>query len=109
MSKIKVAPGLILTKELDPQDVSKITAGSSYQLSPEGGNPHDQLKLSEVLDVGGPRTNEYGTVVTTDVKPGNIIAFQSLSAHKLRIDGVQYLLVPAEHVMAIITGVKSGK
>ena len=113
---ISPAPGLVLVEELQPEEQNELISGSSLEVT--GGNPHDQLKLGRVLEDGdwpiesvkvladltiNPRTEKYKQDYPIS-KKGDIIAFQSLSAHKLRVKGKQYLLVEFEHIKAIVEG-----
>ena len=96
--KLRPGPGCVLVEELDIKEQNKIISGSSLEVS--GANPHDQLKLSRVLAVGPPKLTDSGFEIESPAAEGDIIAYQSLSAHKLRVGGKQYLLVEFEHIKA---------
>ena len=117
--KIIPAVGELLVEELEPDYEKQLSTGSSLELA--GGSIHDQLRIARVLANGGPdlvsrmRAASLQKAAPNDlfqhklpqaIKAGDLVAFQSLSAHKLRVSGKQYLLVEYEHVKATLQEAK---
>lgn len=113
---VKPGVGEVLVEELTPEEQNSLSTGGSIEVS--GGSVHDQLKLARVLEIGHPTLKITRILIDTEhtlaeraklqerfvgCAKGDIIAFQSLSAHKLRVDGKQYLLVDFEHVKAVVS------
>lgn len=114
-NQITPTSGHILVTELEPTEQNQLTSGSSMQIA--GGNEHSQLKLGRVVENGGPsiedreraanihKVADYSNFLSEaphGIKPGAIVAFQSLSAHALRVAGKQYYLVPSNFINAVV-------
>lgn len=107
---VKPSAGYLLVEDLNHKDETQMVSGSSLEVS--GTNPHDQLKFGKVVKAGPMpiRTvkalrgefTKAEIAEATPAKVGDIITYQSLSAHALRIEGKQYRLVEFDHVIAII-------
>lgn len=115
------APGHLVAKELEPELEKKLTSSSTFEVA--GGNEHSQLKLARVVANGGPSLEDRESAAnigkTVDftkfldelpqaLKAGDVVAFQSLSAHKLRVLGEQYLIIPYQFINAKVE-VEDGK
>lgn len=97
---IKPAPGLVLTEDVAPDAVKKLAESSKFELANE--SEHSQLKLGRVLAVGADKCTDSGFELESPAETGDIVAYQSLSAHNIRLKGVQYRLVEFEHIKAVI-------
>jgi chaperonin GroES len=62
----------------------------------------DRPERGEVLAVGPGRTTENGQRVPLEVKPGDKIIFKKYAPDQVKIDQVEYLIIKAEDVMAVI-------
>ena len=62
----------------------------------------DRPERGEVLAVGPGRTTENGQRVPLEVKPGDKIIFKKYAPDQVKIDKVEYLIIKAEDVMAVI-------
>lgn len=58
----------------------------------------DKPEFGEVLLVGNGRLLETGTVVKPIVKKGDTVLFQKYSAQKIRVNGIDYLIVREEDI-----------
>ena len=54
-----------------------------------------------VLAAGFGKPNEQGTRVPLDVKPGDTILFGKYSGQEIKLDGVDYLIMKEDDVLAI--------
>ena len=60
----------------------------------------------KVLAVGDGRMTEEGKRLPLDVKAGNVILFGKYSGQEIKLDGIEYLIVKEDEVLAIIEGAK---
>mgnify|MGYP003403203569 CR=1 FL=1 len=58
----------------------------------------DKSEYAKVLMVGEGRLFDDGTLVPLNVKVGDTIFFQKFSSQKVRLGGVDYLIIRAEDV-----------
>jgi chaperonin GroES len=56
----------------------------------------------KVLAVGDGRMTEEGTRIPLDVKAGNVILFGKYSGQDIKLDGIEYLIVKEDEVLAVI-------
>lgn len=89
----------VLIRPLDSKGVNGLVKPQQVDDKPEFG---------EVIKCGEGRLLEDGTVVPTKMKPGDIIYFGKYSSITLRSDGVDYLVIRDDDVMAV-NHAKSGK
>ena len=57
--------------------------------------------LGTVLAAGRGKTSEEGTRLPMDVKAGDTILFGKYSGQEVRVDGVEYLIMREDDVLAI--------
>ena len=58
----------------------------------------------KVLAVGDGRMTEDGKRIPLDVVAGNIILFGKYSGQEIKLDGLEYLIVKEDEVLAVIEG-----
>lgn len=61
----------------------------------------DKPEFGEVVKVGTGRLLDDGTIVPLKMKPGDIIYFGKYSSIAVRSDGVDYLIIRDDDVMAV--------
>ena len=64
----------------------------------------EKPQQGEVLAAGLGKTNKKGTRVPLDVKAGDTILFGKYSGQEVRLDGVDYLIMKEDDVLAIHEG-----
>jgi chaperonin GroES len=57
-----------------------------------------------VLSVGNGKTQDDGTRVALDVKAGDQILFGKYSGQEIKLEGVEYLIMKEDDVLAVIGG-----
>lgn len=62
----------------------------------------DRPERGEVLAVGPGRLSESGQRLPVEVKPGDKIIFKKYAPDQFKIDKIEYLIIKAEDVMAVI-------
>jgi chaperonin GroES len=82
------------------QQIGRIIIPDSAKEKPQQG---------KVLAVGNGRTNDEGTRIPLDVRPGNLILFGKYSGQEIKLDGEEYLIVKEEEVLAVIENETSSK
>lgn len=58
-----------------------------------------------VIAVGAGRINDDGTRMTPDVKAGDAILFGKYSGQEIKLDGVEYLIMKEDEVLAAIDAI----
>ena len=56
----------------------------------------------KVLSVGDGRMTDDGTRIPLDVLAGNVILFGKYSGQEIKLDGMEYLIVKEDEVLAVI-------
>jgi len=85
----------ILVKPMD-----KSINDSTGLIDPE--QYEDKAEWGEVLSVGGGRILEHGDIAPMSVEKGDTILFGKYSSYKIRIDGIDYLIIRDDDVMCKI-------
>ena len=67
----------------------------------------EKPQQGKVLAVGDGRITEDGKRIPLDVAAGNLILFGKYSGQEIKLDGLQYLIVKEDEVLAIIEEKKS--
>ncbi|MBI2550816.1 co-chaperone GroES [Candidatus Uhrbacteria bacterium] len=62
----------------------------------------ERSERGEVIAAGPGRVLENGTRSTMDVKVGEKVVFKKYAPDEVKIDGVEYLVIKMEDVMAVI-------
>ena len=78
---------------------------------PEGKTDKDtitKINAARVKSLDG-KVNDDGQRVTLDVKAGDTILFGKYSGQEIKIDGVEYLIMKEDDVLAAIDGPGSAK
>jgi chaperonin GroES len=90
----------ILVQRLDEgeQRVGGIIVPDSAKEKPQRGM---------VIAAGNGRVNDEGERVTLDVKAGDTILFGKYSGQEIKLDGVEYLIMKEDDVLAAIEGVST--
>jgi chaperonin GroES len=85
----------VIVQRLDEgeQQIGGIIIPDSAKEKPQQG---------KVLAVGDGRITEEGTRIPLDVKAGNLILFGKYSGQEIKLDGLQYLIVKEDEVLAVI-------
>ena len=61
----------------------------------------EKPQLGTVLAAGRGKTSEEGTRLPMDVKAGDTILFGKYSGQEVRVDGVEYLIMKEDDVLAV--------
>ena len=90
----------IIVQRLDEgeQQIGGIIIPDSAKEKPQQG---------KVLAVGDGRMTEDGTRIPLDVEAGNLVLFGKYSGQEIKLDGMQYLIVKEDEVLAVIDEEKS--
>ena len=90
----------IIVQRLDEgeQKIGGIIIPDSAREKPQQG---------KVLAVGDGRITEDGRRIPLDVAAGNLILFGKYSGQEIKLDGMEYLIVKEDEVLAIIEEKKS--
>jgi chaperonin GroES len=85
----------IIVQRLDEgeQQIGGIIIPDSAKEKPQKG---------KVLAVGDGRITEDGTRIPLDVVAGNLILFGKYSGQEIKLDGLEYLIVKEDEVLAVI-------
>lgn len=62
----------------------------------------ERAERGEVVAVGPGRTLENGTRFAVDVKVGDKVVFKKYAPDEVKIDGVEFLVIKADDVIAVI-------
>jgi chaperonin GroES len=69
----------------------------------------EKPQRGKVIAVGNGKTNDEGERVALDVKTGDTILFGKYSGQEIKLDGVEYLIMKEDEVLAAIDDVGVGK
>jgi chaperonin GroES len=85
----------IIVQRLDEgeQQIGGIIIPDSAKEKPQQG---------KVLSVGDGRMTEDGKRIPLDVLAGNVILFGKYSGQEIKLDGMEYLIVKEDEVLAVI-------
>jgi chaperonin GroES len=91
----------ILVQRLDEgeQQIGGIIIPDSAKEKPQRG---------KVIAAGNGRVRDAGDRVKLDVKAGDTILFGKYSGQEIKLDGVEYLIMKEDEVLAAIEGVPAG-
>ena len=92
----------ILVQRLDEgeQQIGGIIVPDSVKEKPQRGT---------VIAAGNGRVNDEGERVQLDVKAGDTILFGKYSGQEIKLDGVDYLIMKEDDVLAAIEGAGTAK
>jgi chaperonin GroES len=92
----------ILVQRLDEgeQQIGAIIVPDSAKEKPQRGT---------VIAAGKGRVNDDGERVKLDVKVGDTILFGKYSGHEIKLEGVDYLIMKEDDVLATIEGASTAK
>jgi chaperonin GroES len=62
----------------------------------------EKPQKGKVLAVGDGKMTEEGTRIPLDVRSGNLILFGKYSGQEIKLDGIDYLIVKEDEVLAVI-------
>ncbi|MCU0605905.1 MAG: co-chaperone GroES [Candidatus Edwardsbacteria bacterium] len=99
ISKMKPLGDRVIVKPLEPKETKKggiIIPDTAKEKPMEG----------EVMAVGPGKVDEKGARVPMDVKKGDKVLYGKYSGTEIRIDDVEYLIMHADDVMAVINDEK---
>jgi chaperonin GroES len=68
----------------------------------------EKPQQGKVLAAGLGKTNDEGNRIPLDVKAGDIILFGKYSGQEVKLEGIEYLIMKEEDVLAITDKSKSG-
>jgi chaperonin GroES len=90
----------ILVQRLDEgeQQIGGIIVPDSAKEKPQRGT---------VIAAGNGRVNDEGERVALDVKAGDTILFGKYSGQEIKLDGVEYLIMKEDDVLAALEGASS--
>ena len=92
----------ILVQRLDEgeQQIGGIIVPDSAKEKPQRGT---------VIAAGNGRVNDEGKRVALDVKAGDTILFGKYSGQEIKLDGVEYLIMKEDDVLAALEGASTVK
>jgi chaperonin GroES len=92
----------ILVQRLDEgeQHVGGIVIPDSAKEKPQRGT---------VVAAGNGKVNDDGERISLDVKAGDLILFGKYSGQEIKLDGVEYLIMKEDDVLATIDGPVAGQ
>ena len=64
----------------------------------------EKPQQGKVLAVGNGKVNDDGKRVPLDVRAGNLILFGKYAGQEIKLDGVEYLIMKEDDVLAVIEG-----
>ena len=91
---------LVQRLEEGEQQVGGIIIPDSAKEKPQRGT---------VIAVGAGRINDEGVRVTLDVKAGDAILFGKYSGQEIKLDGVDYLIIKEDEVLAAIDAIPAAE
>ena len=62
----------------------------------------EKPQQGKVIAAGSGKIKDDGTRIPMDVKPGDLILFGKYSGQEIKLDGVEYLIVREEEVLAVL-------
>jgi chaperonin GroES len=91
----------IVVKRLDERETTRngILIPDSAQEKPQQG---------EVMAAGNGKRLEDGTIVKLDVKAGDRILFGKYSGNEIKLDGVEYIIMREDDVLAVLVAPAPG-
>jgi|SRR3989344_5781969 len=100
MTKSNIVPlsDRILVKPLSPNDVKKTKSGIFIPETVSKERPEQ----GKVIAVGPGRTTDDGKTIPVKVKVGDTILFSKYGPDEIKIEGVEYIILREEQVLAII-------
>jgi chaperonin GroES len=90
---------LVQRLEEGEQQIGGIIIPDSAKEKPQRG---------KVIAAGNGRVRDAGSRVKLDVKAGDTILFGKYSGQEIKLDGVEYLIMKEDEVLAAIEGVPAG-
>jgi chaperonin GroES len=61
----------------------------------------EKLLKGEVIAVGAGRRNDEGKRIPTEVKPGDVVFFKKPWDEPIKVDGVEYFVLPESEIILI--------
>jgi chaperonin GroES len=68
----------------------------------------EKPQQGKIIAVGSGRVNDEGKVVPLDVKVGDTVLFGKYSGTEIKLEGIDYLIVREEEILAIVEGAPAG-
>ncbi len=68
----------------------------------------EKPQQGKVVAVGAGRVSDEGKVIPLDVKVGDTVLFGKYSGTEIKLDGIEYLIVREEEILAIVEGAPAG-
>jgi chaperonin GroES len=68
----------------------------------------EKPQQGKVLAAGLGRSNDEGKRIPLEVKAGDLILFGKYSGQEIKLDGVEFLIMKEEDVLAVIDSSKAG-
>ncbi len=68
----------------------------------------EKPQQGKVVAVGAGRVSDEGKVIPLDVKAGDTVLFGKYSGTEIKLDGIEYLIVREEEILAIVEGAPAG-
>ena len=69
----------------------------------------EKPQQGKVIAVGNGKTKDDGKRIALDVKAGDLILFGKYSGQEIKLDGVEYLIIKEDEVLAAIEGTSTAK
>lgn len=97
-SKVKVSPlgGRVLVKPLEEEEVT-----ASGLIIPDTADK-EKPQQGEVIALGTGKLTEDGKKVPFNVKVGDKIVFKKYSPDEIEVDGVEYLIMEEDDILAVL-------
>ena len=88
----------VLVKRLEEEEKEGKTSGGIY--IPDTAKEKPQR--GKIVAVGPGELNEEGKRVPMEVKKGDEILFGKYSGSEVKIDGIEYLIIPQSEILGIV-------
>jgi chaperonin GroES len=62
----------------------------------------EESEYAVVVEVGEGKYNNQGNLIKPNVKKGDKVIYKSYSPTKVKVDGVEYLIVSADDILAVL-------
>ncbi|MDD3662081.1 MAG: co-chaperone GroES [Candidatus Dojkabacteria bacterium] len=95
--KIKPLGGRVLVKPLEEEEVT-----GSGLIIPQTADK-EKPQQGEIVALGTGKMLEDGTIAKFNVKVGDKVVFKKYSPDEVEVDGVEYLVVDEDDILAVIS------
>lgn len=69
---------------------------------PETKSSSEGSSVGEVVAIGPGRPLNNGTIITQDIKVGDVVLFLDQAGTKVKVDGQELMVISEQHVLAVM-------